>query len=64
MRTPVSSVAEWLATLGLSEYTDRFAENDIDVSVLHHLTDQDLKELGVSLSHRRKDAGGECRAFG
>ena len=31
-----------------------FAENDIDVSVLSHLTDQDLKELGVSLGHRRK----------
>src|ERR1700758_4515042 len=54
MRTPVSSVAEWLAMLGLSEYTDRFAENDVDVAVLRHLTDQDLKELGVSLGHRRK----------
>ena len=30
------------------------AENDVDVSVLRHLTDQDLKELGVSLGHRRK----------
>jgi class 3 adenylate cyclase len=54
MLTPMSSVAGWLATLGLSEYTDRFAENDVDISVLHHLTDQDLKELGVSLGHRRK----------
>jgi hypothetical protein len=26
----------------------------IDTSVLRHLTDQDLKELGVSLGHRRK----------
>ena len=34
MRTPVSTVAEWLATLGLSEYTDRFAENDVDISVV------------------------------
>jgi SAM domain (Sterile alpha motif) len=49
MRRPMSSVAEWLATLGLSEYTDCFAESDVDVSVLHLLTDQDLKELGVSL---------------
>jgi class 3 adenylate cyclase len=54
MRRPMSPVAEWLATLGLSEYTDRFAENDVDASVLHLLTDQDLKELGVSLGHRRK----------
>jgi SAM domain (Sterile alpha motif) len=29
-------------------------ENDIDVSVLGHLTDRDLKEMGVSLGHRRK----------
>ena len=54
MRTPMLSVAEWLARLGLSEYTDRFVENDVDISVLHLLTDQDLKELGVSLGHRRK----------
>src|SRR4029077_4363982 len=38
----------------MSEYAQRFAENDIDTSVLPHLTDQDLKELGVSLGHRRK----------
>jgi class 3 adenylate cyclase len=40
--------------LGMSEYAQRFAENDIDVTVLPHLTDQDLKELDVSLGHRRK----------
>jgi SAM domain (Sterile alpha motif) len=50
----VSTIEEWLASLGMSEYAQRFAENDIDVSVLRHLTDQDLKELGVSLGHRRK----------
>jgi class 3 adenylate cyclase len=49
-----TSVVEWLTTVGLPEYTVRFAENDIDLSVLVHLTDQDLKELGVSLGHRRK----------
>ena len=45
---------DWLKTLGMSEYAARFAENDVDTSVLRHLTDQDLKELGVSLGHRRK----------
>ena len=54
MRTPMSSIAEWLAGLGLSDYADAFAENDVDISVLHLLTDQDLKEIGVSLGHRRK----------
>src|SRR4029077_1274222 len=38
----------------MSEYAERFTANDIDTSVLGHLTDQDLKELGVSLGHRRK----------
>ena len=36
------------------QYAQRFAENDISFSVLPDLTDQDLKELGVSLGHRRK----------
>ena len=38
----------------MSEYAQRFAENGIDVSVLPHLTDQDLKDIGVLLGHRRK----------
>ena len=32
----------------------RFAENGIDISVLRYLTDQDLKDIGVLLGHRRK----------
>jgi class 3 adenylate cyclase len=50
----MQQIAEWLEKLGMSEYAERFAKNDIDVSVLRHLTDQDLKELGISLGHRRK----------
>ena len=50
----MQQIADWLEKLGLSECADRFAENDVDTSVLRHLTDQDLKELGVSLGHRRK----------
>jgi class 3 adenylate cyclase len=50
----MQQIADWLKKLGMAEYTQRFAENDIDISVLRHLTDQDLKELGISLGHRRK----------
>ena len=50
----MQQIADWLKKLGIPEYAQRFAENDIDTSVLRHLTDQDLKELGVSLGHRRK----------
>jgi len=50
------SVREWLASLGLSEYADRFAEHRIDFSILQGLTDKDLKEeLGiVPLGDRRR----------
>jgi class 3 adenylate cyclase len=50
----VATITEWLASLGLSEYAQRFAENGIDVSVLRYLTDQDLEKIGVLLGHRRK----------
>ena len=50
----MQQIADWLKKLGLPEYTDSFAENGIDISVLHDLTDQDLKDIGVLLGHRRK----------
>jgi SAM domain (Sterile alpha motif) len=51
----MQQVAEWLQKLGLGQYARRFAENDISFSILPHLTDLDLKELGVqSLGHRRQ----------
>jgi class 3 adenylate cyclase len=51
----MQQIADWLEKLGMSEYVQRFAENDIDLALLAELTDQDLKELGVaSLGHRRK----------
>src|SRR5499425_923539 len=50
----MQQVADWLEKLGLGQYAERFAENDISFSVLSDLTDQDLKEIGVSLGHRRQ----------
>ncbi|WGS22946.1 MULTISPECIES: adenylate/guanylate cyclase domain-containing protein [unclassified Bradyrhizobium] len=50
----MTGIAEWLASIGLGEYAQRFAENAIDLSVLRDLTEQDLKDLGVLLGHRRK----------
>jgi hypothetical protein len=47
-------VAVWLDQLGMSEYAQRFAENDIDMGVLGELTDADFDRLGVSIGHRRK----------
>src|SRR5215831_15637201 len=50
----MQQIANWLKKLGMSEYAERFAENDIDMVVLSDLTDQHLKDLGVSLGHRLK----------
>jgi hypothetical protein len=48
-------VTGWLETLGLGQYAQPFAENHITFAILHDLSDQDLKELGVaSLGHRRQ----------
>ena len=50
----MQQVADWLEKLGLGQYAQSFAKNDISFSVLPDLTDQDLKEIGVSLGHRRQ----------
>jgi hypothetical protein len=50
----MTGIAEWLASKGLGEYAQRFAENAIDLSVVGDLTQQDLKDLGVLVGHRRK----------
>ena len=48
-------IADWLKSLGMSDYAQSFADNDIDFTILGDLTDQDLEKLGVvSLGHRRK----------
>ena len=50
----MKEVTDWLGKLGMSEYAQRFADNDIDIDVLNELTDQDFDRLGVSLGHRRR----------
>ena len=50
----MQQIADWLKTLGMSEYAELFAKNRIDFSVLPDLTDHDLEKLGVLLGDRRK----------
>jgi class 3 adenylate cyclase/predicted ATPase len=51
----MKQIADWLEKLGLGQYAQRFADNDIDFEILNDLTDQDLEKIGVtSLGHRRK----------
>jgi class 3 adenylate cyclase len=51
----MQQIADWLQKLGLGQYAQRFAENDISFVILPHLTEQDLEKIGVaSLGHRRQ----------
>jgi class 3 adenylate cyclase/predicted ATPase len=49
----MKEISDWFEKLGMSEYAQRFAENGITAAALRHLTDQDLKDIGVLLGHRR-----------
>src|SRR5919204_317502 len=50
----MQQIADWLESLGLSEYSQRFAEHRIDASVLRDLTEEDLEKIGIRLGHRKK----------
>ncbi|MDA7947112.1 MAG: AAA family ATPase [Hyphomicrobiaceae bacterium] len=50
----MEDLVRWLEELGLEQYAQSFADNDVDLEILPALTDSDLKELGLSLGHRRK----------
>jgi class 3 adenylate cyclase len=46
-------IAAWLDGLGMGAYAAAFEANDVDLRALPHLDQGDLKELGVSLGHRK-----------
>jgi class 3 adenylate cyclase/tetratricopeptide (TPR) repeat protein len=49
------SAAEWLHSLGLDQYAQVFADNDIDLDLISSLSEQDLEKLGVSsMGHRKR----------
>ena len=50
----MSDIEGWLEQLGLGRYAAAFIENEIDRSVLPHLTEADLKEMGLPIGPRRK----------
>jgi class 3 adenylate cyclase/tetratricopeptide (TPR) repeat protein len=43
----------WLDQIGLGKYAGVFAENDVDLRTLPYLTEADLRDLGISLGHRK-----------
>jgi class 3 adenylate cyclase/tetratricopeptide (TPR) repeat protein/ABC-type transport system involved in cytochrome c biogenesis ATPase subunit len=60
----MSDIKNWLAELGLGKYVSAFAEAEIELTDLIHLTDDDLKELGLPMGPRRRaiDAIGRVNA--
>ena len=48
-------IESWLRGIGLTQYRELFRANDIDGKLLHGLTGDDLKEIGIaSFGHRKK----------
>ena len=50
----MTSLRQWLDSIGLGQYEPAFLENAIDVDVLPELTEGDLEKLGIPLGHRKR----------
>jgi class 3 adenylate cyclase/predicted ATPase len=50
----VNSIRAWLQALGLDEYVELFERERIDLATVRHLSDADLRELGLPLGPRVK----------
>ena len=58
----MQQIADWLEKLGMSEYAQRFAENEIDFASSLDLTDQDLREARRLARSSAQDASRDCGA--
>jgi class 3 adenylate cyclase/predicted ATPase len=47
-------ITQWLDELGLGKFANVFIENDIDLSALPHISEQDLEDLGLTIGARRR----------
>ncbi|MEM6355612.1 MAG: adenylate/guanylate cyclase domain-containing protein [Pseudomonadota bacterium] len=50
----MSDIADWLDRHGLGTHAAAFEANHIEIDTLRDLTEADLRELGLSIGHRRK----------
>ncbi len=50
----MSDLKKWLDKHELGQYLQLLSEQDVDLAVLPHISDDDLKSLGISLGHRRE----------
>jgi len=50
----MDDIKAWLMRLDLERYAQQFFDNEIDLDALPHITDEDLKDIGIALGARRK----------
>ena len=50
----MGGIAEWLQQIGLEKYVGLFAEHEVTLDVLPHLTESDIGELGLPTGARRR----------
>ena len=50
----MTEIAAWLEQLGLAKYAPIFSENEVELTDLSELTEDDLKEIGLPLGPRRR----------
>ena len=43
----MTGIAEWLKTVGLDKYAHVFAEHELTLDLLPHLTESDIDQLGL-----------------
>lgn len=53
----ISDLHHWLDGLGLGKYAGVFAENEIELGDIAHLTEEDLRELGLPMGPRKRILG-------
>jgi class 3 adenylate cyclase len=49
----MSGISDWLGSLGLSQYTQAFESNEIDMDLLNEVNDQTLTAIGISTAGHR-----------
>ena len=50
----MATIEELLASLGLEKFAPKFKEEDIDLSAAKALSDDELKQLGLTIGARKK----------
>jgi hypothetical protein len=51
-----NQITTWLDGLGLAQYATVFAENAINLDILHDVTEADLERLGVAPGNRKRSS--------